>query len=181
MKQGGFSLMEMLIALAVSSVLLVGAARVLPALQRHNLQTLMRFQLHEEIQLMMATLQKAVIRAGYCKGECAGGAGLRIAESGRCFLVRWDENSNGRWEGTGSAESDFYGYRFRQGSLETQRGVDSCEGSGWEKLNDPATVILSDFQIVQNAKQIRLTLTAFARAFPQQPITLERWITAGNL
>ncbi|MDW8845646.1 prepilin peptidase-dependent protein [Erwinia sp. MMLR14_017] len=180
MKESGFSLMEMLVALAVSSVLLVGAARVLPALQCHNLQTLMRFQLHEEIQLMMARLQKAVIRAGYCKGECAGAA-LHIAESGRCFLVRWDENSNGRWEGTGSAESDLYGYRFRQGSLEMQRGVDNCEGSGWERLNDPATVMLSDFHIIQHDKQIRLAISAFARAFPRQSVTLERWITAGNL
>lgn len=180
MKQAGFSLLEMLVALALSSVLLVGAGRVLPALQRQNLQTLMRLQLHEEIQLMMATLQKAVIRAGYCKGKC-GGAGLRIAGSGRCFLVRWDENSNGVWEGTGSAESDFYGYRFRQGSLEMQRGVDNCDGSGWERLNDPATVSLSDFQIVQNEKQIRLAITAFASAFPQHSLTLERWITAVNL
>ena len=180
MKQAGFSLMEMLVALAVSSVLLVGAAKVLPVLQRNNLQTLMRFQLQEEMQLMMFTLQKAVIRAGYCKGKCAG-AGLQIAESGRCFLVRWDENSNGKWEGIGSTESDYYGYRFRQGSLEMQRGIDNCNGGGWERLNDPETVILSDFRIVQKEKQMRLTITAFARAFPQQSVTLERWITVGNL
>ena len=64
MKQTGFSLAEMLVALAISSVLLLSAARLLPVLQSNNLQTLMRFQLQEELQLMMFTLEKSVLRAG---------------------------------------------------------------------------------------------------------------------
>ncbi|WP_338577409.1 prepilin-type N-terminal cleavage/methylation domain-containing protein [Erwinia sp. E_sp_W01_1] len=69
MRQAGFSLPEMLIALAIGSVLLLGAARMLPLLQYNNLQTLMRFQLQEELQLIATTLEKAVRRAGYCKGS----------------------------------------------------------------------------------------------------------------
>lgn len=180
MRQAGFSLPEMLIALAIGSVLLLGAARMLPLLQYNNLQTLMRFQLQEELQLIATTLEKAVRRAGYCKGECAGKA-LSIGESGHCLLVRWDGNSNGRWEGGENAESDLYGYRLREGSLEIQRGVDSCSGGGWEKVSDPATVLVEDFLVTRNEKQIRLRIAASAKAFPQQKIALERWITAGNL
>ena len=36
-KEQGFSLLEVLIAMAISSVLLLGAARFLPALQRESL------------------------------------------------------------------------------------------------------------------------------------------------
>ena len=36
-KEQGFSLLEVLIAMAISSVLLLGAARFLPALQRDSL------------------------------------------------------------------------------------------------------------------------------------------------
>ncbi|WP_332308373.1 prepilin-type N-terminal cleavage/methylation domain-containing protein [Erwinia typographi] len=45
MTERGSSLAEMLIALAISSVLLLSAARMLPLLQLNNLRTLMRFQL----------------------------------------------------------------------------------------------------------------------------------------
>ncbi|WP_371419648.1 prepilin peptidase-dependent protein [Pantoea sp. CCBC3-3-1] len=181
MNQRGFTLLEMLIALAISSVLMLGIARFLPALQMNNLRTLMAFQLHEELRLMMNSLEKAVRRAGYCAGECVG-EGLTISTAGgMCLLVRWDENSNGKWEGTNNENSDYYGYRLRNGNLETQRGVSSCESAGWEKLNDPASVAISAFQITRADRQIRLLLSGYATAFPDVPLTLESWITAGNL
>lgn len=180
MTQRGSSLAEMLIALAISSVLLLSAARVLPLLQLNNLRTLMGFQLQEEVQLMMGSVEKAVLRAGYCNGKCAGEA-LKIQSGGRCLLVRWDENSNGKWEGAESADSDFYGYRWRDDSLETQRGVDSCEGGGWEHLNDPATAIVEDFRAERTASQVRLFITVSARAYPSLRLSLERWLPAVNL
>lgn len=180
MKQSGFSLAEMLVALAISSVLLLSAARLLPALQRNNLQILMRVQLQEELQLMMFSLEKSVLRAGYCRGACSG-PGLTIGAGGRCLLVRWDENSNGKWEGVESSDSDFYGYRWRDGSLETQRGVDRCDGGGWERLNDPRTVTIEAFRVTKVDRQIRLVITAFAKAFPSVRLTAERWFTAANL
>lgn len=181
MKQKGFSLPEMLVALAISSILIVGATRMLPVLQRNNLRMLTDMALQEEMQLMMFTLEKAVRRAGYCKGECVG-EGLRISGTTQpCLLVRWDENSNGIWEGVDSAESDLHGYRLRNGSLESQRGVDNCDSGGWEKLNDPDTYSVDELGLVRNDKQIRITLGAYPRAFPARRITLERWIWAENL
>lgn len=180
MKQAGFSLAEMLVALAISGILLLSAVKLLPVLQLNNLQTLMRFQLQEELQLMMFTLEKSVLRAGYCHGECAG-QGLTLGADGRCLLVRWDENSNGKWEGVESSDSDFYGYRWRDHSLELQRGVDRCEGGGWEKLNDPRTITVEDFRVTKSGNQIQLAITAFVKAFPSVRLTVERWLTAGNL
>ena len=181
MKQRGFTLPEMLIALAVGSVLMLGSARFLPALQVNNLRTLMSFQLYEELRLMLNSLEKAVRRAGYCAGDCVG-QGVTIGTGGgTCLLVRWDENSNGKWEGTDNENSDYYGYRLRNGNLETQRGVSRCDSAGWEKLNDPASVTLRALQITQSDRQIRLLLTGYATAFPGVQLTLESWITAGNL
>lgn len=72
MKSQGFTLLETLIALAVSSILMVGAMRTLPQLQSQNLRLMLRAQLYEELQQMMHTLEKAVRRAGYCHGRCQG-------------------------------------------------------------------------------------------------------------
>ncbi len=181
MKQSGFTLPEMLIALAIGSVLMLGIARFLPALQINNLRTLMSFQLHEELKLMINTLEKAVRRAGYCAGECEGKGIIINTTGGTCLLVRWDENSNGKWEGPDAENSDYYGYRLREGNLEVQRGVSRCDTAGWEKLNDPGSVTLSQFQVTQADRQIRLLLSGYATAFPGIVLTVESWITAKDL
>lgn len=181
LKAQGFTLFEILIAMAIGSLLLIGAARTLPLLQAQNLRLLMQAQLHEELQQMMQTLEKAVRRAGYCNGTCQG-KGLRIGRAdGSCLLVRWDENSNGRWEGTGRDDSDFYGYRLRAKSLEMQRGVDNCEGSGWERLNDPRLMGISAFRLELRQRQVLVTLSGFAKARPDISLTVEHWLEAGNL
>lgn len=180
MKQAGFTLLEMLIALAISGILMIGAARFLPALQMANLRTLMSIQLHEELRLMMSTLEKAVRRAGYCRGDCSGEA-LTINPQGNCLLLRWDENSNGKWEGVENENSDFYGFRLRDGNLEAQRGVERCDAGGWEKLNDPATTKMAEFLVVRAGQLVRLRLSGYILAFPQHPLTLESLVTTVNL
>ena len=47
-KEQGFSLLEVLIAMAISSVLLLGAARFLPALQRESLTSTRKLALDRE-------------------------------------------------------------------------------------------------------------------------------------
>lgn len=177
----GFTLLEILVAMAIGSLLLIGATRTLPLLQTQNLRLLMQAQLHEELQQMMQTLEKALRRAGYCNGTCQG-KGLRMGRAdGSCVLVRWDENSNGRWEGAGREDSDLYGYRLRAKSLEMQRGVDGCEGSGWERLNDPRLITIGVFQLEIRQRLIKVTLGGSAKAWPDISLTVEHWLKAENL
>lgn len=181
MNQRGFTLMEILVALAIGSVLMLGAARTLPLLQQQNVRMLLQVQLNEELQQMLHTLEKSLRRAGYCHGQC-GGEGLKIAGSGEsCILLRWDENSNGKWEGVGREDSDFYGYRLRAGNLEMQRGVADCNGPGWESLNDPRVIRISEFRVSRKERQIRVRLSGFATGAPGITFSRERWLMADNL
>lgn len=175
MKMAGFSLLEMLIALAISAVVMLSAGRFLPLLLAENAGVLQRAQLRQELQQMMATLEKAVRRAGYCHGEC-GSEALQIREN--CLLLRWDENSNGKWEGVSHAESDYYGYRLRQQQLEMQRGVEQCQSAGWERLSDPAFMTLEKFSVSQQGAQVRLVLQGRAGRWLE---TVESWVEADNL
>jgi prepilin peptidase dependent protein B len=175
LKVAGFSLLEMLIALAISAVVMLSAGRFLPLLLAENAGVMQRAQLRQELQQMMATLEKAVRRAGYCHGEC-GSEALQIREN--CLLLRWDENSNGKWEGVSYAESDYYGYRLRQQQLEMQRGVDQCQSAGWERLSDPAVMTREQFSVSQQGAQVRLVLQGRAGRWLE---TVESWVEADNL
>ncbi len=177
----GFSLTEMLVAVAISSVLMLGVARMLPLLQRQNMQLMAQVQLQEALQQMMMTMEKAVRRAGYCNGECVGDA-LRIRHhDASCLLVAWDENSNGQWEGSTHPESEWYGYRLRNQSLEMQRGVNSCDGNGWERLSDPGAMTLSELHFARDQQQIKISLTGHSLAFPHQSLSVVSWIYGANL
>lgn len=175
--QAGFSLLEMLMAMAVGAVLMLSAGRFLPLLLAENLRLQQRVQLQQELQQITQTLQKALRRAGYCNGECRGPA-LTLRENGSCVLLRWDENSNGRWEGVGHSDSELYGYRLRGGQLEMQRGVDDCNGSGWERLTDPEFMTVEQFSVEREARRLIVQLAGKAG---EQSIVLESWVTGENL
>ncbi|TLV21389.1 prepilin peptidase-dependent protein [Klebsiella indica] len=142
----GFSLPETLIVMAISSVLLSGGARFLPALQSATLLLTRQQSLENELWQRIYTVAKHLQRAGYCNGRCRGEA-LHIAASGDCLLVRWDGNSDGVWNTAPLSESDMTGFRLRDGALETQRGADSCNGKGWEKMTNPAAIKITTFHI----------------------------------
>ncbi|RPE03456.1 prepilin peptidase-dependent protein [Candidatus Pantoea deserta] len=175
LKSAGFSLLEMLAAMALSAVLMLSAGRFLPLLLGESLRLQQRVQLREELQQLMQTLEKAVRRAGYCNGDC-GAKGLSVFTD--CVLLRWDDNSNGKWEGVAHSESDYYGFRLRQKQLETQRGVDSCTGTGWERLTDPAFVAIEQFRVEQSGKRVMLRLTGRAGRWLE---TAESWVEGENL
>ena len=107
---------ETLIAMAISSVLLLGSARFLPALQWGALRQTRQQSLENELWQRIYTVAKHLQRAGYCRGRCYGQA-LYIAEGGDCLLVSWDSNSDGVWNSAPSSESDTTGFRLRDGAL----------------------------------------------------------------
>ncbi|HBW42620.1 MAG TPA: prepilin peptidase-dependent protein, partial [Leclercia adecarboxylata] len=65
LKQQGFSLTEVLVAMAISSVLLMSAARFLPALQRSVVLLTKQQELEEELWLRINGIGKHLQRAGY--------------------------------------------------------------------------------------------------------------------
>ncbi|MEO3990634.1 prepilin peptidase-dependent protein [Pseudocitrobacter cyperus] len=142
----GFSLLEVLISMAISSILLLGASRFLPALQRGILQQTRQQTLEDEVWQRLYTVAKHLQRAGYCNGQCQGEA-LELARQEQCVIVRWDSNSDGIWQTSPMTDADSIGFRLQNGVLETLRGATACEGKGWDKMTNPETVIVTQFQV----------------------------------
>lgn len=148
----GFSLLEVLIAMAISSVLLLGASRFLPALQRGVLAQMQQQTLEEEVWQRLFTVVKHLQRAGYCADDNCGSEALQIAQQGQCVIARWDGDSNGVWQTSPVDEADSIGFRLRSGVLETLRGAASCEGKGWDKMTDPALLTVTDFHVERRSR-----------------------------
>ncbi|EKX4010137.1 MULTISPECIES: prepilin peptidase-dependent protein [Enterobacter] len=184
MRQRGFSLTEVLIAMAMSSLLLMSASRFLPGLQRAVLLQSGQRELEAEVWQQLFAVGKQLQRAGYCAGNCQGQA-LSIGRKGSCVIVRWDANSNGNWDNTAS-ENDSTGFRLESGALETQRGATSCEGKGWEKLTDPDRLAIAHFVVrkVEHAgfaPELHIELAAMRKGARGEPWQALYSVTGYNL
>ncbi|POP46320.1 prepilin-type cleavage/methylation domain-containing protein [Superficieibacter electus] len=183
--QRGFSLPETLIAMAISSLLLLGASRFLPGLQRAALQQTRHQALDDELWQRVYTVAKHLQRAGYCRGKCAGEP-LIINPQSNCVLVKWDANSNGKWDDTTPVSSDSTGFRLQNGILETLRGAASCHDKSWDKMTDPQMMRVTRFDVVRDnsagfAPELTITLAAESISRPPQRSTAVYSITGYNL
>ncbi len=183
MNQHGFSLTEVLIAMAISSILLLSTSRFLPGLQRAVLLQSGQQELEEEVWQRLFAIGKQLQRAGYCAGQCQG-EGLVIGRKGQCVIAQWDANSNGSWDSS-VTENDRVGFRLASGALETQRGAASCEGKGWEKLTDPDRLVIQQFFVSKEVKpgfapELSIELTAVRKGEPT-PYSARYTVTGFNL
>ncbi|ALD78410.1 MULTISPECIES: prepilin peptidase-dependent protein [Citrobacter freundii complex] len=181
----GFSLLEMLIAMAISSILLLSSARFLPALQREILRNTRQLVLEDEIWQRVYTVAKHLQRAGYCRGNCVG-EGLVISAKGDCVIARWDANSNGVWESGPVKEDDSIGFRLQDKVLETVRGATGCTGKGWDKMTDPATMQIEVFQVERlkfsgYSPLLTLRLRGVSNDEPQKVVEAVYSVTGFNL
>jgi prepilin peptidase dependent protein B len=179
----GFSLVEVLIAMAIGSVLLLSTARFLPALQMAALRQTQQQVLEEEVWQRLFTVSRHLQRAGFCRGVCAG-EGITIEN--HCVVLRWDGNLNGVWEQTPSTNSDVTGFRMNNGALETLRGAASCTGKGWEKMTDPDFLVVDDFTVKRHnlagfAPEFDMLLSAHLKARPEVQVHANYSVTGHNL
>ncbi|WP_159565800.1 prepilin peptidase-dependent protein [Budvicia diplopodorum] len=198
--QRGFSLLEMLIAMVLSSVMMVSVAAMYPALQ-HQSQSLYRlYRLEQSLRQVLRAIEKDIKRAGFYYssvdrggaqvGNNSGTKGIRIgahpqSANSSCVLVEYDLNHNGAIEPAGSDNAEQFGYRWLADSMEQHRGPTDCSGVGWDKLLDPAEVVVTQFLVtrtdVGNQHYFTLTLEGYWNKWPQLKRRVSGRISAKNL
>lgn len=177
----GFSLLETLIAMLLSGILIMGIMHLISALQQQNRQLQVQIQLQEEMDQMAMVLEKAIRRSGYCYGDCQGKALLWTELPYPCLILKWDENSNGHWEGPDYLESEWYGYRVRNRSLEMRRGAENCDGGGWERYSNWQFMDLMELKFTLDKRIATLKLTGRTVVSPQKRLTVSLNIKGMNL
>ncbi|MDR0805870.1 MAG: prepilin peptidase-dependent protein [Enterobacteriaceae bacterium] len=153
-EQGGFSLIEMLLAMLLISMMMVGAAAMYPELQRQSMNLYRLYRLEQAMRQVLLTLEKDMRRAGFLfndeKNQMENPVRLSAhpqSAANSCIIIQYDLNHNGTIDPTESANAEQFAYRWLNGAIEQARGVDNCNGSGWEKLLDPAEIVITQFII----------------------------------
>lgn len=162
--QSGFSLVETLCALAISSMVLLSGLRLLPELHRRCYGAIEHIRLIQQLNHALLLIEKDVRRAGL--DILAGDRPvLTIAQrhgerSNSCLLVGYAFYAAENHRAGAGLVTETFGYRLRRGTLEMRRGVTHCDGPGWVKLHDPDHWRLKDLRfepVAQNGLRVMLT------------------------
>lgn len=175
----GFTLGEMLLALLLSGMIFLAAGKFFPQLFQQSRRLQQHQQLAQEVHQLMLVLEKSLRRAGYCQQAPCIVPTITISQDGHCLILRWQERRSVSASQAGGIYNESYGYRWRDGQIETQRSVVGCQGSGWERLTDPATLQVDELTFILQAPRVGITLRVSAG--PYTSFARQHWLLAENL
>lgn len=152
-RQQGVSLIELMVALGISLVLLLGMTRFLSTSLNSNASTMKAARLNQELRAIMLLISRDVRRAGYW-GNASSGVGVGAAAysnpfgtvdtaTAGCILYSYDRN------GDGSQDSgEQYGMLLSDGVAMLRSGGSdySCTpgaNNSWEALSDSNVTTIS--------------------------------------
>lgn len=157
----GVMLMECLFAIAISGILFVCISRVYPQLVNTLAHSYHQYRLDIYLREKLIVLETELRRTGYCKGDCDNNvdkekktflqkSALKISvyphqPNGSCIIFIYDLNNNGQWDNPSSKESDYFGYRLKNGQLEQRRGVNDCTSMGWQNFFESNEIKVTEF------------------------------------
>ena len=149
-RQQGFSLLEVILAMALSSIMMVSVTSLFPGFIRQYLNSYRLYRVEQAMSVALLNIEKDLRRAGFIKEGRVGNA-VSFSQSsgniGSCLIIRYDLNGNGKIEEQESYTSEVFGYRLHQGALEQHRGALHCSGNGWEKITDLSEVEITNLDV----------------------------------
>ena len=175
----GFTLGEMLLALLFTGMIFLAAGQFFPQLFQQSRRLQQQQQLAQEVHQLMLIFEKNLRRAGYCQQAPCIVPAITISQDGHCLIVRGQERRFISAGPGGALHNESYGYRWRAGQIETQRSVTGCQGSGWERLTDPATLQVDELTFIQQVPRIGIHLRVSAG--PHVSLQRWHWLLAENL
>lgn len=181
--------MELMIALALGSMLIVSAVTLIGSSVTFNQKVLLKIRLQQELDAIAVLISREVRRAGY-DGHSVALWILDQADTSpfsdsisishfpsempdSCILFSYDENHNGVLDT--DKGNELFGFRLKNGAIEIRRNGAECEKGGWEDLSDSRLIEINKLQfssfIHENQRvsrhYINIELMASAKGFPR--------------
>lgn len=172
LRHHGVTLVEMLVALVVGSIVLASLMSFYVFIVQHSKRSLEITRLDQELYLAMDVMSHDVRRAGYwahAQNDIGTGAltnpfmqtdtDLQVSSSNDCILFSYDKNSDGTLPALGAANDERYGFRLNGNVIQYRivSGSFACDStSGWEDLTDPNIINVTNLSFTVNTDRLSL-------------------------
>lgn len=205
----GVTLIEMLVALVVGSIVLVSLTSFYVFVAHHSKRSLEIMRLDQELYLTMDIMSHDIRRAGYwanAQNDIGTGAStnsfmqtdtdLQVSSNNDCILFSYDDNSDGALPDLGAVNDKRYGFRLNGNVIQYRvvSGSFACDStSGWEDLTDSNIINVTNLSFTANTdslnlgggdfldkRNITISLTASLTDDATVTRTLSRQITVRN-
>jgi type IV pilus assembly protein PilW len=157
-RSSGFSLIELMISVALGLLLTAAVVAVFGSALRSNTDTLRAARLNQDLSTVLSLMVNDIRRAGYANtvdglysddtasgGDDANDDDITLV-SPSCVLYSYDSNSDGVVE-----NSEWFGFRLEAGAIRMRSacgaGPDAdsncdtdCDAGTWEAVTDPSVV-----------------------------------------
>lgn len=161
LKQNGFSIIELLIALTISMVVALGILGAFSSSLFGSQQILEKGRLDRDLQTVMDAIVSDIQRAGYWENATTSNTnpfmttGIDLSVTGNCIMMAYDLNNNGTLD-----DADELGYVLHNNAIErrpaglTKPGggtyTTSCASAatdGWEAITDVNFIKVTAFTL----------------------------------
>jgi len=171
-KNSGFSLIELLTALAINVILFAGLIGIFLSNINHYRESINTNRLEQQLQTAMMIMSDEIRRAGYWANAqddigsgannnpfMATGVDITVGSGGSCILLAYDANNNGSLPGISSSiDDERYGFRLSGNILQTRPpGAPydcATAASNWENITNPNVIEVTALSFVLNSATI---------------------------
>lgn len=175
-KQSGISLLEMMVALAINFIILLGLLSVFSNNMNHSSRATSQDLLNQQLESAMLMMANDIRRAGYWglamndvgtglnnNPFMASGVDINVS-AGNCILFAYDYNNDGSLASISAASDDErYGYRLNNQTLQSRppgsNFACNAAASNWENVTDPGTVQITALSFTLNSSTLPVGAT----------------------
>lgn len=152
LKSNGLTLVELLIALLISSILFTGLIAIFVANVKHHNDVTNVNRLNQQLEGAMDLMSSEIRRASYWANSAndigldqntnpfmTSSTDITVNGSNNCILFTYDHDKNGSLPQLGSTSDDErYGFRLNGQAIQTRPGGASysCTSNDWENITD---------------------------------------------
>jgi len=197
LKIKGYTLVEILITLLLSSIIVAGIVSFYIVSAKHNTETLNVMRLDQELSATMNIMENTIQRAGYWAGSSADPSAnpyfaqdnydIAISNEGKEINIWYDQNNDA---GTRNDDERF-GFKFYNNRIQIRN---ITTNHTWTDATDPQVITISNLQFTKTEsspvnlgngmqlikRTIKINLTGNLVSDPAITRTLEREILIGN-
>lgn len=167
-KQSGFSLVEIIVSMAVGSVLVAGVTTVYVDAIKNSADNVASIRLEQDLQAIVQLISQEMRRAGYDGDSVNGGdTDFGITEN-TATCIRYNYDMGNPPNGTLSPSENF-AFRLVDNAVQFGTNVTSCDDNeaSWTNVNKTDNVIITAFAL--NLTELCVNLKNNSNCNPSNP------------